>query len=168
MSPERVKWVNFSGQIWHIINAMGLLWKGLSVWVQSRLVQPTLDPCPKDTWHIMQKDSKSLEKSIAFNTLLQWFGQQEVTRHDLKQLLHKPQKFACGKPKLTRIYSEDQVKQKPKVVDRGKHSYPALYARALANALAEPPGNTPIGVFIAVCQSALSISPFTTCTQCVL
>jgi len=110
----------------------------------------------------MQKDSKSL------NTLLQWFGQQEVNQHDLKQLLHKPQKFTRGKPKLTRIYSEDQVKQKPKVVDRGKHSYPALYARALANALAEPPGNIPIGVFIAVCQSALSISPFTTCTQCAL
>jgi len=32
----------------------------------------------------------------------------------------------------------------------------------LDNALPEPAGNIPIGVFIATCQSALSISPFTT------
>jgi len=34
---------------------------------------------------------------------------------------------------------------------------------ALASALAEPAGNAPIGVFIAVSQSLLSINPFNTC-----
>ena len=43
--------------------------------------------------------------------------------------------------------------------------YPTLYARALANALAEPAGSVPMGVLTAVCQSVLSISPFTTYTH---